>query len=119
MDENVMDLELREILYQIDMYLSTGDVSKSAALWAVLSALRGPDDEAELTKLATTAVIRAKAFPLTAKLSHATGGRVRASMIPDRDTSVFMRQHMKFSHFVGHARDAFRALGLSWRSLNE
>lgn len=121
-----MDQELRDILDKIDAYLygngsdiSWKDREKSRALWAILSALRGPDVDCQELKAATTAVIRATAFPKTAFVSHSRGGRVQAAMNEDSSEQLYTRQkEMKSSHFLIHAREAFEVLGLEWNEDN-
>jgi hypothetical protein len=118
--------KLRAILDVIDEHLSTGDPRDSCELWAVLSALRGPDDSTRNStkdfalKTCTTSVIRAAAFPRTAKLSHGEGGRVCASMVPD---SLELREKrgrlFKIGHFISHAKSAFDALGISFEEEDE
>jgi hypothetical protein len=123
-----MKPELRKVLNTIDNYLATGDQGDSRALWNILSALRGPDKlYPEVNKYylsvkdVTTSVIRAAAFPKTAALSHRDGGRVRASMMPDDFKYARVRTDRDFpsDHFTGHARSAFRALGLDWNNQNK
>ena len=61
---------VREVLDVIDEFLARGD-SRAGALWDVLTALRGPDDESkEQLKSSTTSHIRRAAFPLLASTSR-------------------------------------------------
>lgn len=115
-----MKPSLKKVLDVIDKYLATGDKEDSRDLWDVLAALRGPDlsENCYLVKDATTSVIRAKAFPRTAKLSNREGGRVCASMAKDSMTNIATRYNQPSSHFIGHARSAFSALGLHWAKNN-
>jgi hypothetical protein len=114
--------ELRKILDQIDEYLATGEERASQELWEVLSALRGPDvaPDNNITKDATTSVLRAAAFPRTAELSHSEGGRVCASMANDSIYRAKNRADMWYhgDHFNNHVRRAFFVLGLNWNTVN-
>lgn len=123
-----MQQRLRDILDVIDNYLSGTDLkgnvissADSQELWDILSALRGPDvTEDKPIKLATTAVIRAVAFPETAKLSHSDGGKVCASMV--KDDAKLQSQRTRWAdhglgtiHFRGHIISALRALDIFYR----
>ena len=55
----------RSVLRDIDIVLARG-TSTSSNLWAVLTALRGPDAGPECRKLETTMPLRTIAFPKTA-----------------------------------------------------
>lgn len=60
---------MREVLDIIDEALARND-HEAEQLWAVLTALRGPDSNNSDLKLRTTAVIRSRAFPRTAKIAR-------------------------------------------------
>lgn len=116
-----MSPELRGILDTIDRYLAGADGQgreQSRELWSVLSALRGPDEENKRDyKGCTTSVLRAAAFPLTAKDSNYLGGRVYASMVTDGRETKRKRKSIDLffpGHFLQHAWEAFEALGLTW-----
>lgn len=81
-------------------------------LWAVLSALRGPDNGDWKLKVATTAVIRHKLG-----LEKSNGQFV---VMEDTELAVDYRKNLgdDNSHFVSHAQRAFKALGLKWDALN-
>jgi hypothetical protein len=83
-------------------------------IWDVLSALRGPDDDTEVFKTATTEVIRWK-LGFKKEIYFNTS--------PDSDPKVYTRKNMSASsagyHFYSHALKAFTALGLEWDSLNK
>lgn len=79
-------------------------------LWDVLTALRGPDVQNEEVKRATTGVIRY--FLLGASVPGCTTSN------PDAPELAAVRRKLVDSHFTGHARKAFRVLGLKWRSCN-
>lgn len=115
-----MKTKLRKLLDQIDNYLSTEEEDDSRALWAILSALRGPDDYDDVRyKDATTSVLRAAAFPKTALVSSSVGGRVCASMVNDDAYRATFRGRLALrSHFITHAMGAFRALELRWGTDN-
>lgn len=90
--------------------------------WAVLSALRGPDEDivaADLTgakvKAATTAVVR-----------YALLGAYPAGIAVLRDSpeAAAVRSELAGAesggrHFIGHVRNAFRALDLTWGKVNQ
>jgi hypothetical protein len=88
----------------------------SAALWDVLSAIRGPDCRNHSLKTATTMVIRDAAFP-----KHPC--EERSFYAKDNAKSASRRKKM-FSkkggrpHFREHVRDAFECLGLSLFEVN-
>jgi hypothetical protein len=90
-----------------------GDDVATSALWNVLSALRGPDedDRMEALKCSTTAVIR-----------HAIGLKTDSLVIgPDEDRAVEVRkmvEELAPTHFIWHAKNAFSALGLKWAENN-
>ena len=115
-----MRQDLRTVLDVIDEYLANHQ-SKSASqtLWSILTALRGPDSGSILEKDATTSVLRAAAFPKTARLSHSEGGRVWASMSNDAQHRANTRSKLPYSeHFHTHIRQAFVALNLKWCEVN-
>lgn len=66
--------EVAKVLTDIDDLLAQGDV-EARQLWALLSALRGPDEENKYSKTDTTARIRAAMFPLTWSRSVAEDDR--------------------------------------------
>lgn len=93
-------------------------------LWAVLTAMRGPDyenGEQYDDKISTTAVIRRAAFGADALAD--SGSIVRR----DSRDAVKRRRAMEASyadpddrrHFYDHARAAFDSLGLKWNELNK
>jgi hypothetical protein len=96
------------------------DSREKRMLWDVLTALRGPDEEAvadcnggripaNLVKDATTAVIRDAVF------SHDAGMLIGVIIQSDCEESRHVRSAMRvLKHFENHARCAFRALGLEW-----
>lgn len=114
----------QEELNRIVMFLNTSNVNQTRKLWAVLTALRGPDNEHVGQKYSTTAVIR-----------HAAGLRPGvAGVIVEADNEeranervAFFPVHMmahdnfklvRWEHFSRHAKMAFDALGLSWTTNN-
>lgn len=125
-----MKPEIRALLNKLDEYLANASTEDAGALWFILSGLRGPDyydDEikvidADIRKSATTAIIRAKAFPLTEKrLNGLAGiGFYLPAYMRDSDDSGYAsnRREMPHDHFGMHARDAFTALGLKWEETN-
>lgn len=119
-----MNKTVKATLNVIDKVLSGKDQTAAVELWAVLSALRGPDfDRGYGAKKATTSVIRATAFPKADKKYHTAGLEIPASFRRDDFGAVEDRVNNKniFSksiHFKQHAEAAFEALGLSWDTLN-
>lgn len=86
--------------------------------WAVLSALRGPDEDfvddwdSGRVKEATTAVVRwallgAHPNSIVVLMDSPKAAKVRCELTSDNN------------HFVNHARNAFRALGLAWGTVNQ
>ena len=126
-----MHRSVRDILARIDNVFAAGgtdsngdyrdywDVKARTArqLWDVLSALRGPDNENNEVKHATTAIIRAACFPKTY-----SGGDIciPATMCHDseRDRDARTASNKIGYHFRRHAQTAFDALGLSWHEVN-
>lgn len=98
---------VRGMLSQIEDFLLHRD-DKAAALWDVLSALRGPDERSE-NKNATTIHIRRRAFPRLSKLAEDSGPRrIPASFI----TYAPFDPRMSSSHFTKHIRKAAKVLRL-------
>lgn len=99
------------------------DIKEHDTVWAVLTALRGPDEELDpdhtrngndRAKGSTTAVIRERL------LGAEVGYRICADVNEDNDEHVKWRtQKIPPGHFKNHAQRAFTALGLSWDSVNE
>lgn len=110
---------VREVLDIIDEFLWSHPDRQN--LWDILAALRGPDEGNTDLKLATTALIRGRAFPKTARLSSETGGYVHAAMVT-KDTREGFRKTLDwmnvFAHFEQHVLSAFRALGLKFDERN-
>lgn len=99
-------LTYRQVLRVIDRTLSCGG-AQAEGLWAVLTALRGPDNGGHTLKLSTTAVIRTAAFPRTAK----RGGEMLAMFAPKGERYAnFGGDHI---HFHRHANEAAAVLGLT------
>ena len=89
-------------------------------LWAVLTALRGPDTENDFDKAATTQVIRSTAFPKTDALDQKGIANVPAAFGHDSVTrAIHRRERMAADHFRSHTQLAFKALGLKWNEENE
>ena len=102
---------MKDLLNRIAVTLSVNDYN-SEQLWWILSALRGPDSGEYSVKYATTAVIRAKMGILVINPS---------CDVADEDTkeNVTIRLTLPNDHFGGHARQAFKALGLKWDKVNQ
>lgn len=77
-------------------------------LWAILTALRGPDeDPTRLVKEAQTVPVRRAAFPRLAQTGRANG---RLADFGDGLYRALPRVHYPDSHFDGHINDAVIAL---------
>lgn len=112
--------KLKRLLYRIDTVLAEAS-DDSIKLWDILTALRGPDALGSLTKNATTAVIRATAFPRTynsKQEGEPFGGAILATFKKDQSGNVAIRQGIDGGHFRSHAKYAFHALGLDWDKVN-
>jgi hypothetical protein len=117
-----MNARARQVLDDLDLVLCDQTLT-AREVWRVLSALRGPDANGhELDKKATTAIIRAAAFPRTAAvMNEGQFGPIPADMNSDDKRLLTHRLQMyatASSHFMFHARDAFGALALEWASVN-
>lgn len=105
-------------------FLNTATDTQSRKLWAVLTALRGPDSDDSYEKLATTAVIRhaigLRAYVAGAVVSadsaeYATTRMLRFPIVLNHLGNLSLK---KWEHFSAHAKMAFDALGLSWTEAN-
>lgn len=104
-------LSLREVLDIIDARLAVGDLV-SRDLANVISAVRGldvPKAERGASKTGATAVIRSAAFPLTAQSSAA-----KARNGWDFNPAIDVVPGNVNKHFRCHAKQAARALGLTF-----
>lgn len=103
----------REVLDMIDGAFCVMSGVEIRKLWAVLTALRGPDEkgtEAAEIKWNTTAIIRTKAFPRAADsdvipADYRSNG---AMEYPNASDPV----GAKSRHFLGHAWEAAIVLGI-------
>lgn len=78
-------LDVKAVLDVIDEFFVTHmDDQRARDLWAILSALRGPDDGQWDVKGATTVYIRARAFPKAAKAGEGAF-RVMGIEVADSD----------------------------------
>lgn len=101
------------VLEMLDRMACALDSTERSKLWDVLTALRGPDTPDVGRKSVTTAVIRAKAFPLW----MARGTNPGADTAGDYHPGEASRNEVcttSSGHFQAHARRAFLALGLTW-----
>lgn len=82
----------------------------SSDLWALLTALRGPDDGNDLLKMDTTAIIRKRTMPNIAS---------RKAMVDDRKISKLLDYSDLTGsiHFLNHIRSAVYALG-GWSDMD-
>jgi hypothetical protein len=112
-----MDSNLKQILNQIDNFLTTADRYQAQDLWSILTALRGPDSDNDQIKYETTAVIRALAFPEAAKTTgqredsvyQATLGYMVNTKVTNQDTWLAVSK-LKPGHFRDHIKFALRIL---------
>src|SRR5260370_5257383 len=101
---------MKQVLLVLNRFFNDNlvGVKEHEKLWDLFSALRGPDSENENVKLATTAIIRQKAFPGLSVREIQTGS--------DNVAAVKVRLGLAGGawHFPHPAENAFRALGLTW-----
>jgi hypothetical protein len=109
------------LLDLIDHHLTYRD-DHSRRLWAILSALRGPDESgASELKYRTTVALRSAAFPKTANLAYpyangAEFGTVGMDLPHIVHENLIRSPHAltipdgTHVHFLNHVRDAVRAL---------
>ncbi len=106
-----MRAEVRQMLDQIDAFLTEQPAEIARDLVDILTALRGPDDGARLRKQQTTAHIRRAALPRVCDRTDysplITGWDTRRSDVADRCGMDDLRY---FDHFYTHARRAFEAI---------
>jgi hypothetical protein len=110
-----------------DFLLAHAEDGESAKVWAVLTALRGPDNkEDDLVKHATTCHVRMRAFPklaaggedgyasFVATLPFGTPGRVTAGAYMSTTHVPSLSQAFTASeHFGQHVQNAFTALDIT------
>lgn len=95
--------KVRLMLDQIDQMLAKGD-QDSQDLWAVLSALRGPDDQDYAKKITLTSHVRKEAFPkLWASAPMSSGVSITRDISPTKEVPPG-------DHFGNHVALAFAAL---------
>jgi hypothetical protein len=87
---------------------------KGEELWSILTALRGPDNQSEMAKDATTAIIRH-----TLGLKNGNIGL----FISHKDNEYYAKlrtsvREYSGHHFHYHAKKAFKALNLKWDEVN-
>lgn len=115
-----------ELLRQIkNAYLSHD------GLWAILTALRGPDKDYLTTqdsrdpnrfypelievKAATTLLVRARVFGINHRVVTIYSA---PRFLGDNQELLGIRNNLNFDHFTEHARVAFKSLGLKWEEVN-
>ena len=102
----------RGMLNLIDKFLARCD-GESGNLWDVLSALRGPDDDDEITKKRTTLLIRAAAFPRLSKaLDKKDWESGPSGRRPGMNDSPQTYDPTGDGHFYTHANGAAKVLNL-------
>lgn len=108
-----MTRQTRKFITTLRKEFGAADSTSKQEIWGLLTALRGPDDGNLHIKTATTAIIRQEIF-----------GKNIAVYVPaqtngDDGLSLKIRiQNAGYSHFNGHAKEAFEVLGLKWDELN-
>lgn len=96
------------------------DTENARDLWDVMTALRGPDNEDDDIKRATTEVIRWHLLGKDPNMSHFSGSYCGQ----DSEADMRLRLHLTQAcpeeglHFLNHATKAFEALGLVWDKVN-
>lgn len=110
----------REMLGVLRRFLNDDfvDESEQQKLWAILSALRGPDDLCEpdarkrhAEKKACVSLIR-RAVAGQSFTDHGAYNRF------DSEEDAKIRSAMNESHFQKHEKLAFECLGLQWDKVN-
>lgn len=107
--------ELGKILVEM------GESDETRALWDVLTALRGPDNEDKNIKRATTQVLRWKLLGKDPNMNIFSGSFVGPDDEGSRRLRIFLSGPsgaIELSHFRVHAKRAFAALGLKWGEVN-
>ena len=99
-----MTKSVRAELDQIEKFLLKGG-QPAIDLWAILSALRGPDNADIGLKASTTEPIRTKAFPVLAQ----EGSNVPATFAP-RKKMIDTRHPRAGAHFISHVERAAAAI---------
>lgn len=118
---------IREFYHSPDV-----DPEEHKKLWAVLTALRGPDEETireesgYMVKAVTTGVIRGRVLGLSCDAVRAYASVFADSAREAREIRLkvmpewFLRgDYKRTHHFLVHARNAFDALGLKWDENND
>lgn len=110
--------ETRQALDKIDSILLNLGSGALLEVWLVLTALRGPDNPKDAhLKDATTALIRAAAFP---KSSTWLGFFANITQEDSEQLASIRRSILPtVEHFATHAGEAFYALRLRWSSRND
>jgi hypothetical protein len=106
--KRVVKRDWRKMLKTIATFVNVHD-EQAKDLWAVLSALRGPDYEGY--KFSTTGVLR-WAADITPGPHWAVSNR-------DEDRWAKHRDSLPYDHFGTHIRKAFLALDLKWGEVNQ
>ena len=104
----------KEVLDALDEFFVTADEGEARDLWAILSALRGPDgvngNGDHTLKVNTTGIIRAVAFPRLANLWKQGVIVIGATFTSHRRLDSISTYFSFYNHFLSHIRDAKRVL---------
>jgi hypothetical protein len=138
-----MQDETKKMLTSIAAFFASSDVSSNSKreLWDILSAIRGPDEYKTDMDEETRKQINDYVLPTLDEVKAATTGVIRFHILSmgghnayegiiykdiaivekDSQTMITRRlgemKHMSY-HFIQHARDAFRALDMTWEGIN-
>ena len=105
-----MQPSTKNILLDLVTFLNTR-TAEAAKLWWVLTALRGPDNDSNRTKTATTCVIR-DAVGLREGVGN--GASVEEDQTSGPSERELLNHDFEMHHFRMHAQKAFEVLGLGW-----
>ena len=109
-----------EVFAALKEFFESPDVDsvEQRKVWTVLTALRGPDFPGTYhVKSSVTTVIRRKLFGGGSGIGEFADMERDAKSSPSIRVSLQGKQ--EWEHFLRHAREAFRVLGLKWEEVNE
>lgn len=110
---DVSTMTFEEMLARIDVFLSSGN-SEAQKLWAVMTAMRGPDDETlDSLKLRTTNRLRTRAFPKAA--NSIIGNVAQFAEQSELQYGIVLHEDEREPHFLHHIYMAASALGMTYK----